>query len=203
MPSFTPPVSASASFPLRQASYSEADQEEDMNATRSSIIGASMLTFCLCSQAQAQYVRLAELEIDPAQLDAFKAAVTESVQAGARIRRTCHVRAGRAQRVAHASAWSDADRHVGARLGPGRGRTDRGNPARRCRLVSSRLKALARGNADDRDDAHRHHGISQRQERRLARKGQRRTIPALDATVTRGNLRPPSCAQIEEKGKST
>jgi quercetin dioxygenase-like cupin family protein len=26
------------------------------------------------------------------------------------------------------------------------------------------LKALARGNADDRDDAHRHHGISERQE---------------------------------------
>src|SRR5215216_6712788 len=84
MPSFTPPVSASASFPLRQANYSEADQEKDMNATRSSIIGASMLTFCLCSQAQAQYVRLAELEIDPAQLEAFKAAVTEGVQAAVR-----------------------------------------------------------------------------------------------------------------------
>ena len=55
-----------------------------MNATRSSIIAASMLTFCLCSQAQAQYVRLAELEIDPAQLDAFKAAVTEGVQAAVR-----------------------------------------------------------------------------------------------------------------------
>ena len=55
-----------------------------MNATRSSIIGASMLIFCLCSQAQAQYVRLAELEIDPAQLDAFKAAVTEGVQAAVR-----------------------------------------------------------------------------------------------------------------------
>ncbi len=41
-----------------------------MNAKRSAIIGASMLTFCLCSQAVAQYVRLAELEIDPAQLHA-------------------------------------------------------------------------------------------------------------------------------------
>ena len=59
------------------------------------------------------------------------------------------------------------------------GGADRGNPARRCRLVSARPKALARGNADDRDDAHRHHGISERQERRLAGKGQRRTIPAL------------------------
>src|SRR5215217_9784682 len=54
-----------------------------MNAARS-IIQALMLTFCLCSQAQAQYVRLAELEIDPAQLDVFKAAVTEGVQAAVR-----------------------------------------------------------------------------------------------------------------------
>ena len=71
-----------------------------------------------------------------------------------------HLRAGRAHRVAHASAWPDADRHVGLGLGPDRGRTDRGNPARRCRLVSSRREALARRNADDRNDAHRHHGIS-------------------------------------------
>jgi quinol monooxygenase YgiN len=55
-----------------------------MNATRSSIIATSMLTFSLCSQAQGQYVRLAELEIDPAQLEAFKAAVTEGVQAAVR-----------------------------------------------------------------------------------------------------------------------
>ena len=56
-----------------------------MNAKRSAIIGASMLTFCLCSQAVAQYVRLAELEIDPAQLHAFKTAVTEGVQAAVRV----------------------------------------------------------------------------------------------------------------------
>ena len=36
-----------------------------------------------------------------------------------------------------------------------------------------RLEALARSGADDRDDAHRHHGVSERQERRLAGKGQR------------------------------
>ena len=52
-----------------------------MNAVRSTIIGASMLTFTLCSETQAQYVRLAELEIDSAQLDAFKTAITEGVQA--------------------------------------------------------------------------------------------------------------------------
>src|SRR4051794_37919747 len=52
--------------------------------TKGSIIGASILTFCLCSQAVAQYVRLAELEIDPAQLDAFKAALTEGVHSAVR-----------------------------------------------------------------------------------------------------------------------
>ena len=56
-----------------------------MNAARSSIVGASVLTFSFCSQAQAQYVRLAELDIDPAQLEAFKAAVTEGVQAAVRV----------------------------------------------------------------------------------------------------------------------
>jgi hypothetical protein len=45
-------------------------------AKRPSIIAASILSLSLCSQAQGQYVRLAKLEIDPAQLDAFKAAVT-------------------------------------------------------------------------------------------------------------------------------
>jgi quercetin dioxygenase-like cupin family protein len=55
-----------------------------MNATRSSIVCA-VFTFSFCSQAQAQYVRLAELEIDPAQLEAFKAAVTEGVQAAVRV----------------------------------------------------------------------------------------------------------------------
>src|SRR5215204_291289 len=55
-----------------------------MNAKRSATIGASMLTFCLCTQAVAQYVRLAELEIDPAQLEAFKAALTEGVHAAVR-----------------------------------------------------------------------------------------------------------------------
>jgi hypothetical protein len=64
-----------------------------MNATRSSIVCA-VFTFSFCSQAQAQYVRLAELEIDPAQLEAFKAAVTEGVQGcgSRRARGSCVVR---------------------------------------------------------------------------------------------------------------
>jgi quinol monooxygenase YgiN len=52
-----------------------------MKTVRSSIIAVSMLTSCFWAQAQAQHVRLAELEIDPAQLEAFKAAVTEGVEA--------------------------------------------------------------------------------------------------------------------------
>jgi hypothetical protein len=47
-----------------------------MEIKRASIMAASILTLSLCTQVHAQYVRLAELEIDPAQLDAFKAAVT-------------------------------------------------------------------------------------------------------------------------------
>jgi quinol monooxygenase YgiN len=55
-----------------------------MKTKRASIMAAAILTLSLCSQASAQYVRLAELEIDPAQLDAFKAAVTEGVEAAVR-----------------------------------------------------------------------------------------------------------------------
>jgi quinol monooxygenase YgiN len=56
-----------------------------MNANRLSIMAASMLGISFCSQSQAQYVRLADLEIDRAQLDAFKAAVTEGVEAAVRL----------------------------------------------------------------------------------------------------------------------
>ena len=45
-------------------------------------------------------------------------------------------------------------------------------------LVSARLEALAWRVADDGDDSHRHSGIAERQECRLAGKGKRRTIPA-------------------------
>jgi len=48
--------------------------------------------------------------------------------------------------------------------GPGsaRGRSDRGNPARRHRLVRAGREALARGRADHRDEPHRHSGKAQR-----------------------------------------
>ena len=79
--------------------------------------------------------------------------------------------------VAHPSARSNPHRHVWPWLGAKRGRIDRRNPSRRRHLVSTRREALARRDSDDRDDAYRHYGIAQRQERRLDGKGQRRPIP--------------------------
>ena len=74
----------------------------------------------------------------------------------ARRRRQRHLRARRPHRLAHPSARPDADRHVRLRPGAARGRPDRGNPARRRRLVRARREALARRGADDRDDPYRH-----------------------------------------------
>ena len=76
---------------------------------------------------------------------------------GARQRRSRHLRAGRALGMAHSSARPDADRHIRPGLGADRGRTDRRNPTRRCRVVSARREALAWRDADDRDGAYRHY----------------------------------------------
>lgn len=61
-----------------------------MNAKQFLILGASMLTLFLCGPALTQemrgsYVRLAELEIDPAQLESFKAAIKEGIEAAVRV----------------------------------------------------------------------------------------------------------------------
>jgi hypothetical protein len=47
---------------------------------------------------------------------------------------------------------------------------------RRCRLVSTGREALARRDADDRDNSHRDSGIAERQGRRVDGEGQRRAI---------------------------
>jgi quinol monooxygenase YgiN len=55
--------------------------------------GASVLAVCLCcvcagtpaEPAQGRLVRLAELEIDPAQLDSYKAALKEEIDASIRL----------------------------------------------------------------------------------------------------------------------
>jgi len=55
------------------------------------ILGASMLSLPLSSQADAadapqdRYVQIAELEIDPTQLDRYKAAVEEQIEAAIRL----------------------------------------------------------------------------------------------------------------------
>jgi quinol monooxygenase YgiN len=58
--------------------------------TQASVLCASVLTLCLSSAAGAQearqpYVRLAELEIDPAQMERFNAAIREGVTTAVRV----------------------------------------------------------------------------------------------------------------------
>jgi quinol monooxygenase YgiN len=64
-----------------------------MKAKRVRILGASVLTLCLlcaCGRApaelmQGRVVRLAELEIDPAQLENYKAALREEIESSIRV----------------------------------------------------------------------------------------------------------------------
>jgi quinol monooxygenase YgiN len=61
-----------------------------MKAKQVSMLCASVLTLCLSSAAGAQearqpYVRLAELEIDPAQMEGFNAAIREEVKTSVRV----------------------------------------------------------------------------------------------------------------------
>ena len=60
-----------------------------MNAKQLFVLGASMLAAALASgavaqQADEQYVQVAEIEIDPAHLDAYTAAVHEQIDAAIR-----------------------------------------------------------------------------------------------------------------------
>ncbi len=65
-----------------------------MSLSRKSLaVGASVLAlslFCVCwrssaAQTQSRVVRLAELEIDPAQLEAYKTALKEEIEASIRV----------------------------------------------------------------------------------------------------------------------
>jgi quinol monooxygenase YgiN len=61
-----------------------------MNAKRLTKLGGVFLALALSGVAVAQeprmpYVRIAELEIDPAQLDAYKASVKEEMEASVRV----------------------------------------------------------------------------------------------------------------------
>jgi quinol monooxygenase YgiN len=60
-----------------------------MNAKQLFVLGASMLAAALAGgagaqQADGQYVQVAEIEIDPVQLDAYRAAVQEQIDAAIR-----------------------------------------------------------------------------------------------------------------------
>jgi quinol monooxygenase YgiN len=61
-----------------------------MNAKQLLILGASMLALSLSGPAvaeerQGQYVQVAEIEIDPAQLENYKAAVREQIETAIRV----------------------------------------------------------------------------------------------------------------------
>lgn len=79
--------------PLEQCASSTACYEINMNAKQFLILGASALTLCLlcvCGRApakkmQGQVVRLAEIEIDPAQLENYKAALREEIETSIRV----------------------------------------------------------------------------------------------------------------------
>jgi quinol monooxygenase YgiN len=61
-----------------------------MNAKQLLILGASMLASSLpglavAEERQGQYVQMAEIEIDPAQLESYKAAVREQIETAVRV----------------------------------------------------------------------------------------------------------------------
>jgi quinol monooxygenase YgiN len=61
-----------------------------MNAKQFLIVGASVLISSLCGPAlaeemQSPFVRIAELDIDPAQLESYKAAVKEEMETAVRV----------------------------------------------------------------------------------------------------------------------
>jgi quinol monooxygenase YgiN len=61
-----------------------------MNTKQLLIVGASMVASSMCGSAigqevQGQYIQLAEIEIDPAQLEAYKAGVKEHIETAVRV----------------------------------------------------------------------------------------------------------------------
>src|ERR1700712_4938044 len=61
-----------------------------MNTKQLLIVGASMVASPMCGSAigqevQGQYIQLAEIEIDPAQLEAYKAGVKEHIETAVRV----------------------------------------------------------------------------------------------------------------------
>src|ERR671913_174290 len=68
---------------------SSAREERSMNARQLLVLGASVLASSLAGSAvadrmQEPYVRVAEIEIDPAQIEAYKAAINEEIEMSVR-----------------------------------------------------------------------------------------------------------------------
>lgn len=78
--------------------------------------------------------------------------------------------------MAYPSAGADADRHFRSGQGAATGRSDPVNKSGRCRVDSTRRKALAWGRPQHRDGPHRHRRSAGRQGGRLDGAGQRRTV---------------------------
>ena len=70
---------------------------------------------------------------------------------------------------------------AGLRPGAARGRPDRGDPARRRRLVFRPARSTGTAPAHHRHDAHRHPGSARRQGGRVDGEGQRRAISGLSS----------------------
>ena len=61
-----------------------------MNVRRFLILGLSVLAslvsgLAIAAESQPQYVQVAEIEIDPAQLESYKAAVKEQIETAVRV----------------------------------------------------------------------------------------------------------------------
>jgi quinol monooxygenase YgiN len=65
-------------------------QEATMNVRRFLVLGLSVLAslvsgLAIAAESQPQYVQVAEIEIDPAQLESYKAAVKEQIETAVRV----------------------------------------------------------------------------------------------------------------------
>jgi hypothetical protein len=90
-----------------------------------------------------------------------------------------YLRARRTYRMAHASPGTNFDRHRRLRMGSAARRSHRGDSPRRCRLVLTRRKALARSDTDHSHGSHCHSRTVRRQSRRLDGARLRRPISTM------------------------
>ena len=88
--SFGPPPAIDQSNPLQLSDLFNESREDDMNTRQLLLVGMSVLVSAACGPAgaqemQGQYVQIAEIEIDPLQLEDYKAAVKEHIETAIRV----------------------------------------------------------------------------------------------------------------------